>query len=72
MNWGDQIGSAAEGIGMGAAGYELAKNAPKETLAVVKSTQTMGFIIFIVFLIFIAIGCVVFMTMNNNHKNDSN
>ena len=61
-NWGDQLGSLAEGVGFGAANYELAKHDPQAYVAV----QKTSLVILIVFIVIIAIGIIVAMISSGN------
>lgn len=66
-DWGDQLGSLAEGVGFGAANYELAKHDPQAYVAV----QKTSLVILIIFLVMIAIIIIVAMVAsahNNNNK----
>lgn len=67
-DWGNQLGSLAEGVGFGAANYELAKHDPQAYVAV----QKTSLVILIIFIVMIAIVFIIAAIISANKKGGKN
>jgi hypothetical protein len=57
-DWGEQLGDLAQGVGFGAASYELAKHDPKGFVSLQKMSFVFLILFFVIFLIILVVGVV--------------